>query len=74
MHVFLSLILALLLVVLCRMFLCHVSLEMRRCGALVVAVITGKRLLTRVCAHVIFEVVDLNAGKVALVTLKRLLP
>ena len=45
-HGLLSLILALLLVVLCRMFSHHVCLEVRRCGALVVAVSTGKRLLS----------------------------
>ena len=66
-------ILALLLVVLCRMFFHHVSLEMRRCGALVVAVFTGKRLLTSVRSVVYFETAGFYARKVALVTLKRLL-
>ena len=46
--------LALLLIVLSRVFSQHVSLEVGRCGALVVAVVTGKRLLTSVCSHVIF--------------------
>ena len=41
-------------VVLCRMFSHRVSLEVRRCGALVVAVFTGKRLLASVRSHVIF--------------------
>ena len=54
MHVLLSLILPLLLIVLCRMFSHHVSLESRGCGALVVAVFTGKRLLTSVRSHVLF--------------------
>ena len=72
-HGLLSLILALLLVVLCRMFSHHVCLEVRRCGALVVAVSTGKGLLTSVRSHVIFQIGRINAGKVALVTLKRLL-
>ena len=53
-HVLLSLILALLLIVLCRMFFHHVSLEMRGLGAFVVAVITGKGLLTSVRSHVSF--------------------
>ena len=52
MHDLLSLILALLLVVLRRMFSHHVTLEMRGCGALVVAVVTGKRLLASVRSHV----------------------
>ena len=47
-------ILALLLVVLCRMFFHHVSLEIRGLSALVVAVSTGKRLLTSVRSHVVF--------------------
>ena len=47
-------ILALLLVVLCWMFFHHVSLEIRVLSALVVAVFTGKRLLTGVRSHVIF--------------------
>ena len=66
-------ILALLLVVLFRMFSHHVSLEARRSVGLVVALSTGKRLLTCVRSVVFFEIVGLNAGKVALVTLKRLL-
>ena len=45
---------ALLLVVVRRMFSDYVSLEARRCGALVVAVSTGKRLLTSVCSYVLF--------------------
>ena len=65
-------ILALLLVVR-RMFSHHMSLEAGRCGALVVAVFTGKRLLTSVRSHVSFYTAGLNARKVALVTLKRLL-
>ena len=65
-------ILALLLVFLSRMFFRHVSLEMRGCGALVVAVFTGKRLLTSVRSHVIFQRVKLIAGEITLVTLKRL--
>ena len=63
----------LLLIVLSRMFSHHVYLEVRRCGALVVAVFTDKRLLTSVRSHVCFKIVRLNARKVALVTLKRLL-
>ena len=47
-------ILALLLVVLRRVFSHHVSLEMRGSSALVVAVSTGKRLLTSVRSHVVF--------------------
>ena len=50
---FLVSILALLLVVR-RMFSHHMSLEARRCGAHVVAVFTGKRLLTSVRSHVLF--------------------
>ena len=46
--------LALLLIILCRMFSRHVCLEARRCGALVVAVFTGKRLLTSVRSRVSF--------------------
>ena len=45
--------LALLIVVLCRMFSLHVSLEMLGLIALVVAVITGKRLLPSVRSLVI---------------------
>ena len=48
-----SLILALLLVVLCRVFFHHVSLESRGLSALVVAMRTGKRLLTSMRSHVI---------------------
>ena len=47
-------ILVLLLVVLSRMFSHHMYLEARRCCALVVAVFTGKRLLTSVRSHVSF--------------------
>ena len=50
---FLVSLLAVLLVVVRRMF-SHVHLEVRRCGALVVAVFTGKRLLTSVPSHVLF--------------------
>ena len=50
MHDLVSLILALLLVVLRRMFFHHVCLEVKRSVALVVAVSTGKRLLAS--AHV----------------------
>ena len=46
--------LALLIVVSSRMFSHHVYLEVRRCGALVVAVSAGKRLLTSVRSHVLF--------------------
>ena len=46
-------ILALLLVVLCRMFFHHVCLEIRGLSALVVAVVTGKWLLTSVRSHVL---------------------
>ena len=46
--------LALLLVVLCRMFFHHVSLEIRGLSALVVAMRTGKRLLTSVRSLVSF--------------------
>ena len=73
MHDILSLLLVLLLVILSRVFLCHVRLEAIRSAALVVAVSTGKRLLTSVRSHVIFQIAGLIAGKVALVTLKRLL-
>ena len=45
---------ALLHFVLCGMFSHHVALERRRLGALVVALITGKRLLTSVRSHVLF--------------------
>ena len=44
--------LALLIVVLCRMFSHHVCLEIRGLSALEVAVSTGKRLLTSVRSHV----------------------
>ena len=47
--------LPLLLVVLRRMFSHHVSLEVRICGELLVAVSTGKRLLTSVRSHVLFQ-------------------
>ena len=73
MHDLLSLILALLLVVLCRMFSHHVCLEPIGSAALVVAVSTGKRLLTSVRPHVLFYIASCNAREVALVTLKRLL-
>ena len=43
-----------LLVVLCRMFSNHMSLEARRYIALLVAVFTGKGLLTSVRGHVLF--------------------
>ena len=46
-------ILALLLIVLRRMFFHHVSLEIRGYNALVVAVSTGKGLLTSVRPHVL---------------------
>ena len=46
-------ILALLLIVGCRMFLHHVSLEVRRSIALVVAVVTAKRLLASVRSHML---------------------
>ena len=65
--------LVLLLIVLRRMFLHHVSLERKRSVALVVAVITGKRLLPSVCSHVIFYIISLYARIVALVALKGLL-
>ena len=39
----------------------------------VVALSTGKRLLTSVRSHVIFKIIRFNAGEVALVTLKWLL-
>ena len=54
MHDLLSLILVHLLVVRCRVFLHHVSLEVIRSVALEVAVSTGKRLLTSVRSHVSF--------------------
>ena len=44
---------ALLLVVICRMFFHHVALENKGSVALVVAVSTGKRLLTSVRSHVL---------------------
>ena len=53
-HVLLSQTLALLLFVLRRMFFHHVSLEIRGLSALVVAVSTGKGLLTSVRSHVSF--------------------
>ena len=62
--------LPLLLIVLCRMFSHHVYLEVRTCGALEVAVITGKRLLTSVRSHVLLERVSSIAGIITLVTLK----
>ena len=46
--------LALLIVVLCRMFSHHVCLEIMGYSALVVAVFTGKRLLASVRSHVRF--------------------
>ena len=46
---------------------------MIRSVGLVVAVSAGKRLLTSVRSHVIFQRVSSIAGKIALVTLKRLL-
>ena len=46
--------LALLLVVVRRMFSPQVYLEVRRCGALEVAVSAGKRLLSGVPSHVLF--------------------
>ena len=46
--------LALLLIFLSRVFYQHVSLEVGRCDAHVVAVSTGKRLLTSVRSHVSF--------------------
>ena len=52
MHDLLSHILGLLPVILCRMFSHHVSLEVIRSAALVVAVSTGKRLLASVRSHV----------------------
>ena len=45
---------ALLIVVLCRMFSHHVFLKMLGLSALVVAVITGKRLFSSVRSHVLF--------------------
>ena len=39
-------------VVLCRMFSHRVSLEVRRCGALEIALFTGEWLLTSVRSHV----------------------
>ena len=64
---------ALLLVVLCRMFSHYVSLEMIRSIALVIAVITGKRLLPSVRSRVFSYIASFYARKVALVTLKGLL-
>ena len=46
--------LALLLVVLCRMFFHHVFLESKGSSALVVAMSTGKGLLASVSSHVSF--------------------
>ena len=46
-------ILVLLLVVLCRMFFHHMSLEIRGLSALIVAMSTGKRLLTSVHSQVL---------------------
>ena len=66
--------LAHLLVVFCRTFLCHMSLEARRCGAIKVAVFTGKGLLTSVREHVLLKRFSSIAGIIALVTLKRLFP
>ena len=54
MYILLSLILALLLYVLCRMFSQHVCLEGIGSVAHVVAVVTGKRLLTSVRSRVFF--------------------
>ena len=73
MHDLLSLLLVLLLVILSRVFLCHVRLEAIRSAALVVAVSTGKRLLASVRSQVPSHIVGLYARKVALVTPKRLL-
>ena len=56
------------------MFLYHVCLEVIGSGAHEVAVFTSKRLFASVSSHVFFKIVRLNAGKVALVTLKRPLP
>ena len=67
-------VLALLLIVTGRMFLHHVKLERKRSAALVVAVITGKRLLASVRSHVFFKIFRFSTRKVALVTLKRPLP
>ena len=55
------------------MFSHHVFLDVIRSAALVVAMSTGKRLLTSVRPVVFFEIVGFYARKVALVTLKRLL-
>ena len=49
------------------------SLESKGSSALVVAMRTGKGLLTSVGLHVIFKNAGSIAGKVALVTMKRLL-
>ena len=64
---------ALLLLVLCRMFSHLVCLEIVRSIAFVVAVFTGKRLLTSVRSVVFFELVGFYARKIALTTLKGLL-
>ena len=48
--------LAFLLFVHCRVFFHHVYLEVRRLGALEIAVSAGKRLLTSVRSPVIFKI------------------
>ena len=63
--------LAVLLFFLCGMFSHNVALEIRGLGALVVAVITGKRLLTSVGSRVIFQIASCYARKVTLTTFKR---
>ena len=65
--------LAVLLFFLCGMFSHNVALKRRGLAALVVAVITGKRLLPSVQSPVFFYIVSLYARIVALVTLKGLL-
>ena len=65
--------LALLIVVLCRMFSHHICLEIVRLITLVVAVSTVKRLLTSVRLHVSFYDVRLYARIITLTTLKGLL-
>ena len=67
-------VLALLDCLLFGMFLHYVCLEGIGSDAHVVAVFTGKGPLPSVRLHVFFKTVRLNAGKVALVTLKRPLP
>ena len=67
-------VLALLHCLLFGMFLHYVCLEGIGSDAHVVAVFTGKGPLPSVRLHVFFKTVRLNAGKVALVTLKRPLP